>query len=72
MYVCDGVEIDFGVMGYWMGSIMVLFVLLVDVVCCYMLVCGKVYVDDILLLVLVLGNGCMKIGCFWVYVCDDW
>ncbi|MCA7955850.1 IS66 family transposase [Burkholderia seminalis] len=71
MYARDGVEIDPGAMGYWMGSITVLLAPLVDVVRRYTLACGKVHADDTPLPVLAPGNGRTKTGRLWVYVRDD-
>lgn len=71
MYARDGVEIDPGAMGYWMGSITVLLAPLVDAVRRYTLACGKVHADDTPLPVLAPGNGRTKTGRLWVYVRDD-
>ncbi len=71
MYARDGVEIDPGAMGYWMGSITALLAPLVDTVRLYTLAGGKVHGDDTLLPVLAPGNGRTKTGRLWVYVRDD-
>ncbi|TDA47797.1 IS66 family transposase, partial [Burkholderia pyrrocinia] len=71
MYARDGVEIDPGAMGYWMGSITALLAPLVDAVRRYALACGKVHADDTPLPVLAPGNGRTKTGRLWVYVRDD-
>ncbi|MGP3659727.1 IS66 family transposase [Burkholderia gladioli] len=71
MYARDGVEIDPGAMGYWMGSITALLAPLVDAVRRYTLACGKVHADDTPLPVLAPGNGRTKTGRLWVYVRDD-
>ncbi|WP_175813735.1 IS66 family transposase [Burkholderia contaminans] len=71
MYARDGVEIDPGTMGYWMGSIVGLFAPLVDAVRRYVLAGGKVHADDTPLPVLAPGNGRTKTGRLWVYVRDD-
>ncbi|HDR9140498.1 TPA: IS66 family transposase, partial [Burkholderia vietnamiensis] len=71
MYARDGVEIDPGAMGYWMGSITVLLAPLVDAVRRYTLACGQVHADDTPLPVLAPGNGRTKTGRLWVYVRDD-
>ncbi|GAB6852907.1 hypothetical protein JCM10599A_67110 [Paraburkholderia kururiensis] len=46
MYARDGVEVDPGAMGYWMGSITALLAPLVDTVRRYTLAGGKVHGDD--------------------------
>ncbi|WP_175948534.1 IS66 family transposase [Burkholderia pyrrocinia] len=71
MYARDGVEIDPGAMGYWMGSIVGLLAPLVDAVRRYALAGGKVHADDTPLPVLAPGNGRTKTGRLWVYVRDD-
>ncbi|VWC17152.1 putative transposase [Burkholderia lata] len=70
-YARDGVEIDPGAMGYWMGSITALLTPLVDAVRRYALAGGKVHADDTPLPVLAPGNGRTKRGRLWVYVRDD-
>ncbi|WP_175712586.1 IS66 family transposase [Burkholderia ambifaria] len=71
MYARDGVEIDPGTMGYWIGSITELLTPLVDAVRRYALAGGKVHADDTPLPVLAPGNGRTKTGRLWVYVRDD-
>lgn len=71
MYARDGVEIDPGTMGYWMGSITQLLTPLVDAVRRYALGGCKVHGDDTPLPVLAPGNGRTKTGRLWVYVRDD-
>ncbi|WP_175813673.1 IS66 family transposase [Burkholderia contaminans] len=71
MYARDGVEIDPGAMGYWMGSITALLAPLVATVRQYTLAGGKVHGDDTPLPVLAPGNGRTKTGRLWVYVRDD-
>jgi len=71
MYARDGVEIDPGTMGYWMGSIVGLLAPLVDAARRYVLAGGKVHADDTPLPVLAPGNGRTKTGRLWVYVRDD-
>ncbi|MDA0571724.1 IS66 family transposase [Burkholderia gladioli] len=71
MYARDGVEIDPGAMGYWMGGITALLAPLVDAVRRYALAGGKVHADDTPLPVLAPGNGRTKTGRLWVYVRDD-
>ncbi|MDR6499013.1 hypothetical protein J2785_002158 [Burkholderia ambifaria] len=71
MYARDGVEIDPGTMGYWIGSITELLIPLVDAVRRYALAGGKVHADDTTLPVLAPGNGRTKTGRLWVYVRDD-
>src|SRR5262249_10888632 len=71
MYARDGVEIDSGTMGYWVGSITQLLTPLVDAVRRYALAGSKVHGDDTPLPVLAPGNGRTKTGRLWVYVRDD-
>jgi hypothetical protein len=71
MYARDGVEIDPGAMGYWMGSIVGLLAPLVDAVRRYTLTGNKVHANDTPLPVLAPGNGRTKTGRLWVYVRDD-
>ncbi len=71
MYARDGVEIDPGAMGYWLGSISQLLSPLVDAVRRYALAGSKVHADDTPLPVLAPGNGRTKTGRLWVYVRDD-
>jgi transposase len=71
MYARDGVEIDPGTMGYWMGSVSQLLKPLVDAVRRYALAGSKVHGDDTPLPVLAPGNGRTKTGRLWVYVRDD-
>lgn len=71
MYARDGVEIDPGTMGYWMGSVTQLLAPLVDAVRCHALAGTKVHADDTPLPVLAPGNGRTKTGRLWVYVRDD-
>lgn len=71
MYARDGVEIDPGEMGYWMGGITALLAPLVDTVRRYALSGGKVHADDTPLPVLAPGNGRTKTGPLWVYLRDD-
>jgi len=71
MYARDGVEIDPGAMGNWMGSIVGLLAPLVDAVRRYALAGGKVHADDTPLPVLAPGNGRTKTGRLWVYLRDD-
>lgn len=71
VYERDGVEIDPGAMGYWMGSITALLAPLVDTVRRYTLAGGKVHGDDTPLPVLAPGNGRTKTGRLQVYVRDD-
>ncbi|HKU01032.1 MAG TPA: IS66 family transposase [Paraburkholderia sp.] len=71
MYARDGVEIDPGAMGYWMGCVAGLLAPLVDAVRRYALAGSKVHADDTPLPVLAPGNGRTKTGRLWVYVRDD-
>lgn len=71
MYARDGVEIDPGAMGYWIGSISHLLSPLVDAVRRYALAGSKIHSDDTPMPVLAPGNGRTKTGRLWVYVRDD-
>lgn len=71
MYARDGVEIDPGAMGYWIGSISQLLTPLVDALRRYTLAAAKIHADDTPLPVLAPGNGRTKTGRLWVYVRDD-
>jgi transposase/uncharacterized small protein (DUF1192 family) len=67
----DGVTLDRGSMGRWLGQIAQLCVPLVEAIQRYALVPGKVHVDDTPVAVLAPGNGKTVTGRFWVYVRDD-
>jgi transposase len=67
----DGVTLDRGSMGRWLGQIAELCVPLVEAIQRYALVPGKVHVDDTPVAVLAPGNGKTVTGRFWVYVRDD-
>jgi transposase len=71
MYARDGVEIEPGTMGHWLGSLSWLLSPLVDAVRRYALGGTKVHADDTPLPVLAPGNGRTKTGRLWVYVRDD-
>jgi transposase len=71
MYARDGVEIEPGTMGHWLGSLTWLLNPLVDAVRRYALGGTKVHADDTPLPVLAPGNGRTKTGRLWVYVRDD-
>jgi len=67
----DGVTLDRASMGRWMGQIAELCGPLVEAIQRYVLVPGKVHVDDTPVAVLAPGNGKTVTGRFWVYVRDD-
>jgi transposase len=67
----DGVPLDRGSMGRWLGQIAELCDPLVEAIQRYALVPGKVHVDDTPVAVLAPGNGKTVTGRFWVYVRDD-
>jgi transposase len=67
----DGVTLDRGSMGRWLGQIAQLCVPLVEAIQRYVLVSEKVHVDDTPVAVLAPGNGKTVTGRFWVYVRDD-
>ncbi|AJY62536.1 transposase IS66 family protein (plasmid) [Burkholderia glumae LMG 2196 = ATCC 33617] len=69
MHPSDGVEIEPGTMGFWMGSIASLLAP-VDPVRRYGLAGSKVHGDDTPLPALAPGNGRTKTGRLWVYVRD--
>jgi len=71
MYARDGVEIEPGTMGHWLGSLTWLLNPLVDAVRHYALGGSKVHSDDTPLPVLAPGKGKTKTGRLWVYVRDD-
>lgn len=71
MYARDGVEIEPGTMGHWLGSVTWLLSPLVDAVRRHALGGAKVHGDDTPLPVLEPGNGRTKTGRLWVYVRDD-
>jgi transposase len=71
MYARDGVEIEPGTMGHWLGSLTWLLNPLVDAVRRHALGGSKVHTDDTPLPVLAPGNGTTKTGRLWVYVRDD-
>ena len=71
MYARDGVEIEAGTMGHWLGSLTWLLNPLVDAVRRHALGGIKVHTDDTPLPVLAPGNGRTKTGRLWVYVRDD-
>ncbi|HEX7909612.1 MAG TPA: IS66 family transposase [Paraburkholderia sp.] len=71
MYARDGVEIEPGTMGHWLGSLTWLLNPLVDAVRRHALGGTKVHADDTPLPVLAPGNGRTKTGRLWVYVRDD-
>jgi transposase len=70
MYAHDGVEIEPGMMGHWLGSLTWLLNPLVDAIRRYTLDAGKLHTDDTPLTVLALGNGRTKTGRLWVCVRD--
>jgi hypothetical protein len=67
----DGVTLDRASMGRWIGQIAELCGPLVEAIQRYVLVPGKVHVDDTPVAVLAPGNGKTVTGRFWVYVRDD-
>jgi transposase len=67
----DGVALDRASMGRWIGQIAELCGPLVEAIQRYVLVPGKVHVDDTPVAVLAPGNGKTVTGRFWVYVRDD-
>ena len=71
MYAHDGVPIEPGTMGHWLGALTWLLNPLVEAIRRYVLGGGKVHGDDTPLPVLVPGNGRTKTGRLWVYVRDD-
>lgn len=71
MYARDGVEIEPGTIGHWLGSLAWLLNPLVDAVRRYALGGTKVHADDTPLPVLAPSNGRTKTGRLWVYVRDD-
>ncbi|QYD67930.1 IS66 family transposase [Paraburkholderia edwinii] len=71
MYARDGVEIEPGTMGHWLGGLTWLLNPLVDAVRRHALGGTKVHADDTPLPVLAPGNGRTKTGRLWVYVRDD-
>ncbi|CAJ0809441.1 IS66 family transposase ISBcen14 [Ralstonia psammae] len=71
MFAREGVELDAGRMGHWMGSLTWLLTPLVDAVRRYTLSGAKVHGDDTPLPVLEPGKGSTKTGRLWVYVRDD-
>ncbi|MDW9232997.1 transposase IS66 family protein (plasmid) [Burkholderia cepacia] len=71
MYAHDGVQIEPGMMGHWLGSLTWLLKPLVDAVRRYTLGGAKVHADDTPLPVLAPGNGRTKTGYLRVYVRDD-
>ncbi|CAJ0809825.1 IS66 family transposase ISBcen14 [Ralstonia psammae] len=71
MFAREGVEIDPGTMGHWMGSLTWLFTPLIDAMRRYTLGGSKVHADDTPLPVLEPGRGTTKTGRLWVYVRDD-
>ncbi|EJO59668.1 TPA: IS66 family transposase [Burkholderia multivorans] len=71
MYAHDGVHIEPGMMGHWLGSLTWLLKPLVDAVRRYALGGAKVHADDTPLPVLAPGNGRTRTGYLWVYVRDD-
>jgi transposase len=71
MYARDGVDIEPGSMGHWLGSLTWLLNPLVDAVRTHALSGTKVHADDTPLPVLAPGNGKTKTGRLWVYVRDD-
>jgi transposase len=71
MYAHDGVQIEPGMMGHWLGSLTWLLKPLVDAVRRYVLGGVKVHADDTPLPVLAPGSGRTKTGYLWVYVRDD-
>ncbi|EEF26454.1 conserved hypothetical protein [Ricinus communis] len=71
MYARDGVEIEPGIMGYWLGALSWLFTPLLEAARRYVLGGGKLHVDDTKLPVLAPGNGKTKTGYLWVYARDD-
>ena len=71
MYAHDGVRIEPGTMGHWLGALTWLLNPLVEAIRRYVLGGGKVHGDDTPLPVLAPGNGRTKTGRLWVYVRDD-
>ncbi|MGD7196133.1 IS66 family transposase [Ralstonia pseudosolanacearum] len=71
MFAREGVEIDPGMMGHWMGRLTWLLDPLVDAVRRYALGGTKVHGDDTPLPVLEPGKGTTKTARLWVYVRDD-
>lgn len=71
MFAREGVELDAGRMGHWIGSLSWLLSPLVEAVRCYALGGTKVHGDDTPLPVLEPGKGTTKTGRLWVYVRDD-
>ena len=71
MFAREGVELDPGMMGHWLGSLTWLLSPLVDAVRRYALAGTKVHGDDTPLPVLEPGKGTTKTGRLWVYVRDD-
>ncbi|WP_346824828.1 IS66 family transposase [Ralstonia solanacearum] len=71
MFAREGVEIDPGMMGHWLGSLTWLLSPLVNAVRRYTLGGTKVHGDDTPLPVLEPGKGSTKTGRLWVYVRDD-
>ncbi|WP_150811672.1 IS66 family transposase, partial [Pandoraea sputorum] len=71
IYARDGVALDAGQMGHWLGRVSWLLSPLVDAVRRYALGGTKVHGDDTPLPVLEPGRGTTKTGRLWVYVRDD-
>jgi transposase len=71
IYARDGVELEAGQMGHWLGRVSWLLNPLVEAVRAYALRGTKVHGDDTPLPVLEPGRGSTKTGRLWVYVRDD-
>lgn len=66
-----GVDIYCSILVDWVGVVVFYLGLVVDWLVEYLKVFIKLFMDEIMVLVFDFGCGWMKIGYFWVLVCDD-
>jgi transposase len=71
IYARDGVELDPGLLGDWLGACTALLRPLVDAIRRYALAATKLHADDTPIPVLAPGNGKTKTARLWTYVRDD-
>lgn len=71
IYAREGVELDPGLLGDWLGACSALLRPLVDAIRRYALAANKLHADDTPIPVLAPGNGKTKTARLWTYVRDD-
>lgn len=71
IYAREGVELDPGLLGDWLGACTVLLRPLIDAIRRYTLGATKLHADDTPIPVLAPGNGKTKTARLWTYVRDD-